>query len=96
MKYKKIENFQQFLEYINQVGIIPIDRKYAGWIPYWQSQACNLINEVEKLYNVTYPLKNYPDYDILFRVHFIRPCESDYHGYLHVKIDNNEDSIITV
>lgn len=83
MKFNRLNTFDMALEYFNHVGIIPCNKKVAGWIPYYQAQLCNLISKVENLYNITFPLKTYPYYDKPLQVKFIRSK-----NILLVKVDN--------
>jgi hypothetical protein len=96
MRFKSLKSFDNALDYVNRVGIISVDRNSPGWIPYWQGQACNLIEKIEKLYNVKVPLKDYPYYDTPLLVHYIRPTELDYNGYVIVKLPDNSEVRIKV
>lgn len=93
MRFTKIETFDNFLEYVNKTGIYQL-KGTPGYIPQWQGLACDLIKKVEKLYNNTGKLENYPYYNTSMNVHFVRPKKDNYgyyeKGYLLVKTVNNE------
>lgn len=72
MKYNKLDTFNSALKYFNHVGIIPCNRNLPNWITSYQSQLYNLIDMVENYYQVNFPLKNYPYYDVPLQVKFIR------------------------
>ena len=65
---KTIEDFDACLAYINQIGAIPINRSFPGWIPRWQQQACHLADKLRDMAGVkTWFRKSFRPFSVTWR-----------------------------